>query len=57
MSNQEYEYAVKNFNDHKPTDLRDDLNKYAKKGWRLHETIEEDESGTTYYIFERPVDE
>jgi hypothetical protein len=57
MSNQEYEYAVKNFNDHKPTELRDSLNKHAKKGWRLHQTIEDDESGTTYYIFERPVDE
>ena len=54
MSNQSYEYAVKNIPDHRPTVLRDELNKYAKKGWKLHE-IAEVEDGN-YYIFERPVE-
>lgn len=56
MGDQKYEYAVKNLSTRRPTDLRDKLNKYAREGWQLCETTKEENSGTTYYILERPVD-
>jgi hypothetical protein len=56
MADQQYEYAVKNFDTKRPVDLRDQLNQYAREGWRLSETTEEEQSGTTYYILERPVE-
>jgi hypothetical protein len=56
MGEQRYEYAVKNLSAARPTDLRDKLNKYAREGWQLRETTEEEETGSKYYILERPVD-
>jgi hypothetical protein len=56
MPEQRYEYTVKNLDTKDPVGLRDDLNRYAREGWRLHETTKEEQSGTKYYIFERPVD-
>jgi hypothetical protein len=56
MGDQRYEYTVKNLSTERPTDLRDKLNKYARDGWQLCETTEEKETGSKYYILERPVD-
>lgn len=55
MGNQRYEYTVKNLSTERPTELRDELNRYAKDGWRLCETTEEETTGTIYYILERPL--
>jgi hypothetical protein len=56
MGDQRYEYTVKNLSTERPTVLRNKLNEFANDGWRLCETTEEEKTGTTYYILERPVE-
>ena len=52
---QRYEYAVKNLDSRRPTNLAEELNKYATEGWQLREAIENIEKDSVFYIFERPV--
>jgi hypothetical protein len=57
MRDQRFEDTVKNLSTDRPTELSDKLNKFARQGWQLCGTTEEEETGTKYYILERPVNQ
>jgi len=57
MRDQRFEDTVKNLSTDRPTELSDKLNKLTRQGWQLCGTTEEEETGTKYYILERPVNQ